>query len=89
VVSYTYGVFAMVTLTIDNETYEALRQKASTHGLSVEQWLKVQNVPGKSGQRSEPPIGEQMAKLFSEIGLADDEVIPELKGQTVRSLEFE
>jgi hypothetical protein len=30
-----------------------------------------------------------MAMLFAEIGLADDESIPELKGQAVRSPEFE
>lgn len=30
----------MVTLTIDNETYQALRQKAALRGQSVEEWLK-------------------------------------------------
>jgi len=79
----------MVTLTIDNKTYEALCKQAAARGLSVEDWLKSQGTGGTTGLPPEPPIGEQMAKLFSEIGLAEDESIPELKGQAVRSPEFE
>ena len=79
----------MVTLTIDNETYQGICKKAAARGLSVEDWLKSEGHAGNLGPQPEAPIGEQMAKLFAEIGLTDEESIPELKGQAVRSPEFE
>lgn len=79
----------MVTLKIDSKTYEGLCKQAAARGLSVEDWLKSQGDAGNLEPHREPPIGKQMAKLFSKIGLADDEAIPELKGQAVRSPEFE
>lgn len=78
----------MVTLTIDNETYDALRKQAAARGLSVEEWLKCQSFADRGRQPSPLPFGQQMAELFSQIGLTDDESIPELKGQPVRSPEF-
>ena len=79
----------MVTLTIDSTTYEALCRQAAARGLSVEDWLKSQSVSGNGDHPPEPPVGEQMAQLFSEVGLADDESIPEWKREAVRSVEFE
>ncbi|QDT57094.1 hypothetical protein Pan44_51600 [Caulifigura coniformis] len=79
----------MVTLTIDNETYAALSKQAAAHGQSVEEWLRSQSRASTAGLTAEAPFGDQMAKLFSKIGLTDEESIPELKGQAVRSPEFD
>jgi hypothetical protein len=79
----------MVMLSIDNETYAALLRRAAAGGQSVEEWLKSESRREEVLRPPEPPIGDQMALLFSEVGLKDDESIPELKGQTVRLPEFD
>ena len=79
----------LVVRNLDDEVKARLRQRAAAHGCSLEAEVRsilrdaVRQVP-----RPEGGLGTRIAARFKDIGLREDEAIPELRGESVKPWNF-
>ena len=78
----------MSQLNLENMLYDQLCEIAKKEGCSVEQ-LAQDILCQAVEKKRKPHVATRLMKIFSTDGLRDDETIEELKGQEVRSPDFE
>ena len=80
----------VVVRDLEEEVKARLKRRAVLHGHSMEEEAR-RILRGALMQPSPAPaggLGARIAARFRGIGLAADESLPELRGETVRSAEF-
>ncbi|GJL56352.1 MAG: hypothetical protein NPIRA02_34840 [Nitrospirales bacterium] len=78
----------LIVRNIEEDVKLRLRQRASRHGRSVEEEVRdiLRNATKNEGKR-QGGVGSAMSRLFQGIGFQED--IPELKGTSPHSTDFE
>ncbi|GJL66212.1 MAG: hypothetical protein NPIRA05_11830 [Nitrospirales bacterium] len=78
----------LIVRNIEEDVKLRLRQRASRHGRSVEEEVRdiLRNATKNEGKRK-GGFGSAMSDMFQGIGLQED--IPELKGASPHSTDFE
>jgi plasmid stability protein len=78
----------LVVRQLDDDVKEKLQRRASQHGCSTEEEVReiLRNAVRSDGSTG-TPLGSRIAARFSRVGLVKP--IPELRGQSVRSADFE
>jgi len=80
----------LVVRNLDDDVKEKLKARARRHGRSAEEEVReiLRNAVKDEGGKK-PGLGTMMAARFAKIGLAEDEEIPELRGQPARPADFD
>jgi plasmid stability protein len=78
----------LIVRNLEEEVKNGLRRRASQHGRSVEEEVRdiLRNAVKVDGKR-QAGLGSELKKIFQGIGLKKD--IPELKGSTPKTADFE
>ncbi|GAB5407556.1 MAG: hypothetical protein Aurels2KO_57870 [Aureliella sp.] len=79
-----------VVRNLEDDVHARLRELARAHGQSMEEFVReaLRSIALDNGP-AKPPMGSSFAARFADIGLAGDEVLPELRGQTVQPPAFD
>jgi plasmid stability protein len=80
----------IVVRNLDDDVKTKLQKRARQHGHSTEEEVRdiLRNAVKEEGRHKEG-LGSRIAARFKDIGLGDDEEIPELRGYPVRPVEFD
>lgn len=75
---------------IETDVHHRLRELATARGISMEEFLR-DALRSVAFQTADTPISfaAQMKEIFGDVGLREDECIPELKGEAVRVPTFD
>jgi plasmid stability protein len=78
----------LIVRNLEEEVKIGLRRRASQHGRSVEEEVRdiLRNAVKVDGKR-QAGLGSELKKIFQGIGLKKE--IPELKGSTPKTADFE
>jgi len=78
----------LIVRNLEEEVKNGLRRRASQHGRSVEEEVRdiLRNAVKIDGKR-QAGLGSELKKIFQGIGLKKE--IPELKGSTPKTADFE
>ncbi len=78
----------LIVRNLEEEVKNGLRRRASQHGRSVEEEVRdiLRNAVKVDGKR-QAGLGSELKRAFQGIGLKTD--IPELKGRTPKTADFE
>ena len=80
----------LVVRNLDDDIKTKLRQRAAAHGRSMEEEVRAilrDAVKGEAIQKF--GLGTEIAALFRGIGLREGEEIPELRGYTIKPVDFD
>ncbi|HLF13123.1 MAG TPA: Arc family DNA-binding protein [Gammaproteobacteria bacterium] len=73
---------------LEDGVKQRLKRRAERHGRSMEEEVRqILRNAVKEENRPSPKLGSRMAAHFEKIGLTTD--LPELRGQPVRSADFD
>ena len=73
---------------LEDEVKAGLKRRAKRHGRSMEEEIRqILRNAAKDERRDVRKLGSRIAARFRTVGLSTD--LPELRGQPVRSAEFE
>ncbi len=77
-----------LVIKLDHDVIENLRQRASSHGRSLDEEVReILREVGTSESSTSVGLGTRLAARFRDIGLKED--IPELRGYPVVPFEFD
>jgi plasmid stability protein len=77
-----------LVIKLDHDVIEKLRQRASSHGRSLDEEVReILRDVGTNGDSTPVGLGTQLAAIFDGVGI--DEEIAELRGHPVVPIEFE
>ena len=69
----------LVIRSLDDDVKEKLRQRASSHGVSLEEEARrILREAANEPDRAQYGLGTEIASLFADFGITED--IPEIKG---------
>ena len=73
---------------LEDDVKARLKRRAARHGHSMEEEVRqILRNAVQEDERPLPKLGSRIAARFAGIGLTED--LPELRGQTVRPVDFE
>jgi plasmid stability protein len=80
----------LVVRNLDDEVKAKLRRRAAVHGRSMEEEVRaILRDAVKEEARPTGGLGTEIAALFRGIGLREGEEIPELRGYTIKPVDFD
>ena len=75
---------------LDDDVKERLRRLAERHGRSLEQEVReILTAAAVEPTVAEPGLGTRIAQRFADIGLTEDEEIPEWRGYPAQPAKFD
>ncbi|GAB5407339.1 MAG: hypothetical protein Aurels2KO_55700 [Aureliella sp.] len=79
-----------VVRNLEDDVHARLRELAREHGQSMEEFVReaLRSIALDNGP-AKPPMGSSFAARFADIGLTDQEALPELRGQTIQPPGFD
>ena len=79
----------LVVRNLDEEVKAKLRRRAAAHGWSMEEEVRaILRDAVKQEAHPEGGLGTRIAARFKRIGLRKGEEIPELRGYTIKPVDF-
>ena len=80
----------LVVRNLDDEVKAKLRRRAAAHGRSMQEEVRIiLREAVKEEAHPEGGLGTRIAAAFNGIGLREGEEIPELRGYTIRPVNFD
>lgn len=80
----------LVVRNLDEDVKVRLRRRAAANGRSMEDEVRaILRDAVKDEARSRGGLGSEIAALFRNVGLNEDEEIPELRGHTIRPVDLD
>ena len=80
----------LVVRNIENEVKAKLQRRAKCHGRSMEEEVReILRDATKNESRNRRGLGSEIAALFRKCGLKPGEELPELRGFTIQTPDFE
>ena len=80
----------LVVRNLDEEVKSKLRRRAAAHGWSMEEEVRaILRDAVKEEAHAERGLGTRISARFKKIGLRKGEEIPELRGYTIRPIDFD
>ena len=80
----------LVVRNLDEDVKVRLRRRAAANGRSMEDEVRaILRDAVKDEARSRGGLGSEIAALFRNVGLNENEEIPELRGHTIRPVDLD